>query len=830
MLPSGSSSKHEHPDRSQNILKPYSKAAAKEARRSRGEIACAECRRLKVRCNRQIPCATCVARGCAALCPNGTLPPGDNSRFVSQATDHLQRRITKMAERMRALEDALAIAQAAESSQPHSLLAVEPEDVEIDVSMTFDEGETSSAESITESFGTLHIDEKERTVRYFGTSGGSESLLINNSSAPSSPVPGLHQDVGPIDLRALGLPKEIDSFFYAFPLAPMATPTTPMRQIIESYLPTWDRAESLGRTMLDSMSWMISVVSLRQFTHELMPYVYFNKGGTGNAPDRSPYRGPHGLALFLSVLAIGSLADPSLPPYNADAQRYYVLAVVALGLDPILERHSLSTVKTLHLLSIYSGMSGTEANMANSYALLNLACKVAQWIGLHVDPTHWDMRDEDVYDRRCCYWGLLQGDLWQSIYSGRPSALVTNLGDCKIPSDDDEDRFQQGEYTAGFGIWGFQYSQECLVPALKLLVAPKQPTYESVLELDKKIRSLHPDGDEMFMDSPSHGMFMRWFVRSHYRELIILTLHRSFFAQALALKPTDPLDTPYKYSFRSAYEAACAILRSTSHAFKRKPEILSRVWMTWTFAFSSAVIVGAVASRCENLDIQPSPIRSLQSACSLFEQASKTNSRAAAALPVLLNMREKAMHLHRDPSTLTIPSAHLARRSSWSADEVDILRGKPRLVESPSNSAEATPELLPPSVPPFSRRSSEPVMLPAPALSLPPPSGSPHLFPPTISYPPGTSRAPWGDVRHAPQERLLPPQPSSYPPQSFHEAQRPPIPIPPPAAEQAWRALPGAPGTYYDYSSSSLGPSPASVDFNLEESWTSFWHQYGRLP
>lgn len=79
-----------------------------------------------------------------------------------------------MAERMRALEDALAIAQAAESSQPHSLLAVEPEDVEIDVSMTFDEGETSSAESITESFGTLHIDEKERTVRYFGTSGGSE--------------------------------------------------------------------------------------------------------------------------------------------------------------------------------------------------------------------------------------------------------------------------------------------------------------------------------------------------------------------------------------------------------------------------------------------------------------------------------------------------------------------------------------------------------------------------------------------------------------------------------------------------------------------------------
>ncbi|KAI0088250.1 hypothetical protein BDY19DRAFT_891233 [Irpex rosettiformis] len=626
MLPSSSSSRHEHPDRPQNILKPYSKTAAKEARRSRGEIACAECRRLKVRCNRQIPCATCVARGCAALCPNGTLPPGDNSRFVSQATEHLQRQIGRMAERMRALEDALAISQAAESSQPHPLLVAESEqDVEIDVNMTMEEGDISSSDSITESFGTLHINDKERTVQYFGTSGGSEVRL--------------HQDVGPIDLRALGLPKEIDTFFYSFPLPPMSTPTTPIRQIVESYLPPWDRAESLGRIMLESMSWMFAVVSLRQFTQELMPYVYFNKGSNGDVPDRSPYRGPHGLALFLSVLAIGSLVDPSLPPYNAEARRYYVLAVVTLGLDPVLVRHSLSTVKALHLLSIYCGMSGTEANMANTYALVNMAGSVAQRVD--IDPTHWKMSDEDVYDRRCCFWGLLQGDLWQSIYSGRPSALAPTLGDCKIPSSDEEDKFQQGEYATGFGIWGFQYSKECLAPTLKLLATPKKPTYESVLELDRKIRSVHPAGVELYMDSPSVPIFMRWFVQSHYQELILLALHRSFFAQALSMKPTDPLDTPYKYSFLSAYEAACTVLRSTGQAFKRKPELLSRVWMIWSFAFSSAVIVGAVASRCENLDVQPPPFGSLQSACSLFEQASKTNSRAAAALVSLATFSAK---------------------------------------------------------------------------------------------------------------------------------------------------------------------------------------------
>ena len=34
---------------------------------------CAECRRLKVKCDRQIPCRGCVKRGCPELCPNETL-------------------------------------------------------------------------------------------------------------------------------------------------------------------------------------------------------------------------------------------------------------------------------------------------------------------------------------------------------------------------------------------------------------------------------------------------------------------------------------------------------------------------------------------------------------------------------------------------------------------------------------------------------------------------------------------------------------------------------------------------------------------------------------
>ena len=88
--------------------------------------------------------------------------------------------------------------------------------------------------------------------------------------------------------------------------------------------------------------------------------------------------------------------------------------------------------------------------------------------GTDVDPTHWDMSERDVYDRRCFYYNLLQADPWQvswllycctinaisdvraqSTYSGRPPALAESMGDCKVPSEADEEKFQEGEYAIG---------------------------------------------------------------------------------------------------------------------------------------------------------------------------------------------------------------------------------------------------------------------------------------------------------------------------------------------------------------------------------------------
>lgn len=84
------------------------------------------------------------------------------------------------------------------------------------------------------------------------------------------------------------------------------------------------------------------------------------------------------------TMAIGALVDEQLPPYNLEAQHYYQLVQAAVSIQKLLVEESLTTVKVLHLMSIYNGMSGRESNIELCYNLLNLAAQSA----IRVCTTH----------------------------------------------------------------------------------------------------------------------------------------------------------------------------------------------------------------------------------------------------------------------------------------------------------------------------------------------------------------------------------------------------------------------------------------------------------
>ena len=58
------------------------KTQEQELKRARGAISCAECRRLKLKCDKTVPCSSCKRRGCASICPNGSLTTGQGTRCV----------------------------------------------------------------------------------------------------------------------------------------------------------------------------------------------------------------------------------------------------------------------------------------------------------------------------------------------------------------------------------------------------------------------------------------------------------------------------------------------------------------------------------------------------------------------------------------------------------------------------------------------------------------------------------------------------------------------------------------------------------------------------
>lgn len=152
---------------------------------------------------------SCKRRGCAAICPNGSLITGQGTRsvatslcrtkdslyanrFVLADTERLHQKISEMSDRIRQLEDALATLQSSLSSEPHPLLsrdlmnikssielhAAIEEDVKAQLARSEVDGRTSTAgdgdgENVIDAFGTLAIRD-DGTSMFYGRSAGSE--------------------------------------------------------------------------------------------------------------------------------------------------------------------------------------------------------------------------------------------------------------------------------------------------------------------------------------------------------------------------------------------------------------------------------------------------------------------------------------------------------------------------------------------------------------------------------------------------------------------------------------------------------------------------------
>ncbi|KAG0709151.1 fungal-specific transcription factor domain-containing protein [Suillus ampliporus] len=669
--------------------------AAKKRRKGATRLSCAECRRLKLRCDRAIPCGSCVKRGCGAICPDGSLTTGQGNRFVLASTQELHEKISELCQRVRDLEDALRHSHSVISTDRHHLLTDEllqvksPLQREPPNSRNMPRCEAKEEEQngeVVDAFGSLSIN-ASGGAKYFGSIANSWYFLQNEANDD-------HETDGD-RLAALQtvLPADILARSGAFPILPSTHASIHVENVrlrtLIWYLPVPAKAQEICQTYYRLGAWMYNPISQQCFYEDIYPQFYTPSTGP---PSDDPLLS-HKLSLMFMILAIGTLMDIHQPAYNVEAEKYHQLARAALFQS------------FTFLMTFYLFMSDRHgSNSGARWAIMGIAIKVAQSIGLHRDPSRWGVDQKETLRRRELFWELYTYDSWQCLTFGRPVSFYMAHIDCKLPysTDASEENI--------FHAWKHRFTSECMSVVHDQAFGAKTPTYATVLQLDRKLRAFPvppalqvagfgaSTGPTDTQYSESVMLMLQRHIVLAVREMNLLYLHRSFFARAVTDHPKDPLGSPYGTSVIAAYRSAGSLVALMRNLHTQLKEPSERIWFLWGHMFSCAIVLGSVVTRCPSMSLAPSALVQLDSACELFSKAAR-GFRAQAVLEVILGLQEKA-HLslseHRKGQVSPLTRQLSEPYSPYGdEDELATLGGKTRLVaKKDSLSASSSPAAI----------------------------------------------------------------------------------------------------------------------------------------
>ncbi|KAK0202818.1 fungal-specific transcription factor domain-containing protein [Desarmillaria ectypa] len=660
-------------------------------------LGCLVQRRLKLRCDRSIPCSSCVKRGCGAICPDGSLTTGQGNRFVLASTQELHEKISDLANRVRELEDALRSSHSRLSSDPHPLLSDEllrikaPLQREPPSTRNADNSSQKEEENnpdVVDAFGSLSLS-LSGGAKYYGQTANSWYFLQNEDGDDD----GYEDHM--LNLQNI-LSPEILARAASFPISAVPHPLHEGSTSIQNlfwYLPPADKAAELRSIYYTNAAWMYNPIPQESFDFE----VYHQFYDTSNLPSADDPLLPHRLSLMFMILAIGTLMDTSLPAYNIEAEKYHQLARAALFRDSFVDSPTINAVQALYLMTFYLFLSDRNgAGSGSRWALMGMAVKVAQSIGLHRDSGRWKGIDpHETQRRRELFWEMFTYDSWQCLTYGRPTSFASAHFDCKMPHGNDPPDEQS------YHAWKHRFSSECMNLLHDQAFGAKTPTYATILQLDRKLRAfpvppvLQVAG--FGSSEPRPGGFpqtimltLQRHVVLAIREMNLLYLHRSFFARAISDHPKDPLGSPYGTSVIAAYRSAGSLVALMRNLHTQLQEPSERIWFLWGHMFSCAIVLGSIVTRCPSMSLAPSALVQLDSACELFSKAAR-GFRAGKVLAIMLRLQEKA-HMSLDDfrkgkgSPIGRYSVQDPQSPVDEDDELAMLGGKSRLVKKEPSS------------------------------------------------------------------------------------------------------------------------------------------------
>ncbi|KAH8829156.1 hypothetical protein DL96DRAFT_1814425 [Flagelloscypha sp. PMI_526] len=650
---------------------------------------CKECKRLKLKCDRQVPCGSCVRRGCQDICPNGALTPGKGTRYILEGTEKLHSEISRLRARNIRLEEALASVYSQVSNEPHPLLIERPE-----LDSDFHNSNLSTAEKgdvqyAVDQLGTLAIGERGQS-KYFGPSAGTESLFQAEHSQTHDATNQISSQIE-IEPHLLRLSSQ-------FPID-LNLDTDSLFLSVIRQLPERMRAWSLCELYTEQFAWASTPVLREELIDDFLTPIYKILETFDETSDvtRTVIR-PHRCAVLLLVFTLGAWVDLTHDKYWEEADKYYHLARACLSMQSLFEEPECATVQALFLLSAYTEVRGhlTSMTLHPSWTLLSVASKIAQGLGLHRDVSKWNHLDsKTVNQRRHLFWEVASNEGFSSMSMGRPPSIRNSYIDTPLSADSGMIE-SEGGHLQGFFDWKHTFVRDICFVVLETLLAASPPSYKDIMKLDRRIRDFPipphlntlSNGRANLEDSPR--IFFQSSLPGIVRSGLILTLHRTHFSRSLQDPSKNPLLSPFAPSFLAAYRAASWITKCQRVFYSRCTHLVYRLSHPWTHALSACVILGCIVIFAPSNPIAENALQELNAMCAIYEvAASKTISlRTKNGWKLLQKIQSRAKESYNQyvdgqgsnlMSNISFPS------SNFGDDELALFGGQTRILVTQSS-------------------------------------------------------------------------------------------------------------------------------------------------
>ncbi|KAF8174813.1 fungal-specific transcription factor domain-containing protein [Mycena galopus ATCC 62051] len=622
-----------------------------DIKRTRGIMACAECQKRKLKCDKKFPCSSCVRRGRANICPTGDMGfIGRGRRIMRSQSLELSKVIHRMGNRIHELETAVAHAHADSSDSTHPLLRDELLAIKSTNELPRSSTGCTPGQSATTS-GALAVN-ASGTPHYFGFGAGPSALFSLQGSNGAD-----HAEYAPPFANTV----------QSFPLDCDASWDTGLclKNLI-AQLPDESRAWALYDIFVADASWYGTPLMSDEL-HELLTLLYDPN------PDL-PEPLPHTLAMIFLAFAHAALVDLSMPAYSSEADTYLDLGRTALMLKSVFESDELHTIQALALAGLYYATGGPRYSLESSWTMTSLAVSLTQKLRLHRESEHTRFDSEIAQRRRALFWEMYSLETYQALSFSRPLTILLTDISCEFPADPEKEIDSEGNVIPGCFRTKCNFTKEVTAPMAQLYTSAKSPTYEEVLDLDRRLRQFMERAPfSHYHEKAREANTFQSYVRAHmiprFAANLMLYIHRGSFIQALKDHPLNPLDGPYAASFLAAYRGASLIISSDMKSFSLFPEHFHRWWPIWKSLVNASFIVGSIVAKSPTAVMAPAAFSELLAAVDLVGRGATHCFVAAGSLHVLRRLQNKASEAYTALFPLEAP---LHTNSFGLADEKDF--------------------------------------------------------------------------------------------------------------------------------------------------------------